>query len=159
MKKLLIVLALLGCHHKAKGTAAAHAPPSDPSLAQYQKDLKPLVQLESDALSAVIQQTGAGYKDEASMLAALDNAIPRYKQFVDGLAAIHPQGDALSALHVRFQKAAGDELALLGRLEGAIQRGDGTAILLANQDQKKLRTEMDAIVADFQALPLRAGAP
>ena len=96
-------------------------------------------------------QTGGGYKDDATLLAALkDTALPRYREFVAGLRALPPPDGELGELHARLTRLADEELALLERLARAIERGDGTSVLYVNREHARVRAEMEALVNELR---------
>jgi hypothetical protein len=153
---LILALVCAACGHKkgdasTGGGAAASKAPATP-LEAYKKQLGPLVDGEAAALGAVAAHTGASYTDDAALLAALrDTALPRYRAFADGLAKIEPPPET-AKLHERLLAAAKAELSILERTEQALARGDGTAVLLVNMDQRKVRAELDGVLADYDAL-------
>jgi hypothetical protein len=145
---LLILLALSGC---SRGEGSATAATEDPAWKTYRRDLAPLADKERSALAAVAERTGAGYTDDAALLAALrDVALPRYREYVAGLDAVQPPKDA-EQIHARMRELAARELAVLERIERALERRDGTAILAANREHRELRGEIDALLGDLRA--------
>ena len=130
-------------------------------IESYQHELRRLGAAETAALAAVAGATGTAYTDDARLLAALrGTALPRYREFVDGLAAIHPAGADLAAFHDRLLGLSRRELDALTRLEAAVARGDGTAVLLINQEQLRVRAEMTDLGQAFDRLAMApASAP
>jgi hypothetical protein len=143
-------------------TGASVATAGGRALDDYRKTLAPLIPLEDEALRAISDATGARYTDDAKLLAALrDVALPRYRKFVEGLAAIRPN-EQVSGPHGRLRTLAAAELVLLERLERAVGRGDGTAVYLVNSEQRQLRDQIDKLLAEFRAAgggPLVSGSP
>lgn len=154
------MLALAACKSSSRESAAASsspaAAPGEPSGTPreiYEAQLVALTPLETAALDAVRAHTGAGYTDDAALLAALrDTALPQYRRYLDGLTAIVAPGD-LVKFHDRLTDLARAELSALERLEAAVARGDPTLILVVNQDQQRIAAEMDALARDFPAAP------
>lgn len=146
-----ILVALCAACSERRGEAVAAS--GDPALAAYRADLRRLMADETAALAAVAAHTGASYTDDATLLAALRaTAIPRYRAFVAGLERIQPGTADLRAFHDRFLAAARLQLSLLERQESALAAGDATAILFINQEQRRVRAEMDKLVRDFDTL-------
>lgn len=138
------------CSNERSGKVQAAEHAVDPALAQYLRGIAELSPKESAAIEAVMAQTGGGYKDDATLLAALQGtALPRYREFVAGLRALAPPDGKLRDFHARLVKLADEELALLERLARAIERGDGTAILFINREHARVREEMEQLVGEL----------
>jgi hypothetical protein len=148
---VLAALLLASCRDDRPGNVQAAEQAVDPALAQYLARLGELSPKEAGAIEAVMAQTGGGYKDDATLLAALkDTALPRYREFVAGLHALPAPGGELGAFHARLAKLADEELALLERLARAIERGDGTQVLFINREHARVRGEMEALVTELR---------
>jgi hypothetical protein len=138
-----------GCGRKAEQGAAVDG--LDPALATYIDRVAALAPKETAALEAVIAHSGTKYTDDQALLAAVrDTAVPRYREFVAALAAVTPPAGRVRELHARLQKLAADELALLERLQAALEHGDGTAVLFINRAHARAREEMDLLLGELR---------
>ncbi len=138
---LLVVVA--GC---SRGESAAR-PKEDPALAAYRAQLAPLAPAEQSAIEAIAAHTGENYTTDAALHAAIrDAALPRYREYVAGLAKIEPQEPKLRAFHAQLRALADRELAALERLERGIARGDGSMVLMVNQEHRRLRDERSRLL-------------
>lgn len=123
-------------------------------MAAYLGGLRPLVALEDQALAAVAAHTGDRYDSDEALLEALrEEAIPKYRQFVDGLGKLPPPPGSRAAAHEKLKVLAAAELAALEALADAIERGDGTKVIKINAEQRRLAEELDAVVAAWNATP------
>jgi hypothetical protein len=121
---------------------SAPRPKEDPALVAYRAQIAPFAPAEQAALDAIAAHTGDKYTTDGALLAALrDTALPRYREYVAGLAKVAPQEAKLRAFHEQLRALADRELAALERLERAVARGDGTSVLLVNQEHRRLREE------------------
>ena len=152
MRLAILVLLLCGsCGDDRPKSVEAAEKAVDPALAQYLRRMAELAPKETAALEAVMATTGEKYKDDPTLLAALkDTALPRYREFVEGLRALPPPPGKLTEFHARLIALAEKELALLERLAGAIERGDGTTVLYVNRDHARVREEMEALVKELK---------
>ena len=149
---LCLVLALgaleSGCRGGGKDAHAGSAP-----VVSYREALSALRATETDAIGAIAARTGDRYVGDSSLLGALrDVALPRYREYVAGLRKIPASTPELGAFHARLVELAERQLATLERFEGAITRGDGTAVLLVNQEHLKIRAATGKLLGDFDAL-------
>ncbi len=153
---LIIVVAGCGSHAKKREIVEASAPAraADPAVAAYRTQLRALMPLETAALGAVAAHTGPSYTDDAALTAALEQtAIPKYKEFLGGLAKIVPGTPALVGFHGRLTTLSTNEEKALEDLDAAIAKGDGAAVLAVNGTQRQLRKDLDALVAEFEQQP------
>jgi hypothetical protein len=135
---LIAAGALAAC---SRGESAT-GPKEDRALATYRAELAPLAGDEQAAIDALAAHTGTKYTTDAALHAALrDVALPRYRAYVAGLARVDPQAPNLRDFHRQLRGLADRELAALERLERAIARGDGSAVLLVNREHRLLREE------------------
>jgi hypothetical protein len=119
-----------------------------------------LAKLEDEALGAVAAQSGSQYQSDAQLAAALrDVAIPKYRDFVAGLAKLPPPPGERAKLHQRLQVLAAAELHALEALLDAVGRGDGNKVLEVNAEQRRLVAELDAVVAAWNGGPGSAPGP
>lgn len=153
-----VALALAGCGGKGdKGGAAAarDAGPSDPYLAA----LAPLAKLEGEALDGLAAHLGDKYSSDDDLAAALvKTAIPRYQEFVSGLARLTPPA-ARAAQHQQLLTLAQRELAALQKLADAVAHGDGNTVLTVNREQHQLGEEIDALLAAWNGGVAHPPAP
>jgi hypothetical protein len=127
----------------SSAAAARDAGPKDPYLAA----LAPLARLEGEALDGVAAHLGDKYTSDDDLLAALQKtAIPRYQEFVAGLARLTPPAER-TAQHQKLLTLAQRELAALQHLADAVSHGDGNTVLAVNREQRQLGDEIDALLA------------
>jgi hypothetical protein len=161
MRAALLVLALAACSGKSGGgSAAAAAAPrfdaglvaADPAMQPYVDAIVPLIKLEREAFAAIADHTGEKYTDDDALLAALRAiAIPKYREFVDGLKGLpHPPG-AKAGLHDRLVVLASAELVALEGLARALEKGDGNAVLEFNREQRRVTEAMDEVIGAWLA--------
>lgn len=137
----------------SQAAAAASAVPGDPALGAYRGALARLAPAETVALEALAATTGERYTDDEALLQALrGTSLPRYREFVAGLERVAAPTPELRDFHARLVEAAREQLGVLERLEAAVARGDGTAVLFVNQEQRRVRARLDALAAEFERL-------
>lgn len=147
---LFLVLVAMGCGKEWGRAGAAGDGAESAAVREYRKAVVALEPLETAALAAVASRTGDKYTDDAALLQALrDVALPRYREFVAALDGIAPAEPALQRFHARLRSLAAEELSVLERLAGAVERGDGTAVLLLNQEQRRVQAELEALITEF----------
>jgi hypothetical protein len=155
---LLGVAAVTACGSGGGPVPLAVAGAGEAPLDAYRHQLAALAPSETAALAALAAHTGAKYTDDAALLEALrSTALPRYREFVTGLERLQPQ-EAARPLHERLLAAARAELGLLEKLEAAVTRADGTAVLMLNQEQRRLRAELDGLAASAGEAGVQARA-
>jgi hypothetical protein len=151
---VLSVACALGAACGGKGdqggaSAARDAGPSDPYLVA----LAPLAKLEGEALDGLAGHLGDKYTTDDDLAAALTKtAIPRYQEFVAGLAKLTPP-PARAAQHQKLLTLAQRELAALQKLADAVAHGDGNTVLAVNREQRQLGDEIDALLASWNGAP------
>jgi hypothetical protein len=107
-------------------------------LVQYvNQDIMGIAQVESKALARYAAVTGGNYRDDQTLLTALQqDVIPLYKRFLILLRQVQPQRKEVRRLHAIY-------------LNGAEDLYDGFRIMrsgLQNQDQALIRTANRKIV-------------
>jgi hypothetical protein len=146
----LLLGPIAGCSKGEKDAQAAKGP-----LVDYRAQLAPLAAIEKDALDAVTAHTGTRYTDDETLIAALKTtAIPKYRDYVAGLEKVKVDGEPIAAFHSRLIALAKKELAVLERLAGALERGDGSSVLFANQEHRTLAKDRETLLGE---LPTAAG--
>jgi hypothetical protein len=150
----LAVLGVLACACTSSSTARGTKEQRE--VQAYRKKLAELSVFERESVEALGAVMGDKYQSDAALLTVLvGRALPQYRRYLEGLRAIQPENPDLLEWHRKLQGLAEREGALLERLERALDLRAGTSVLFLNQEQRRVRLEMDALLADFDALTVR----
>jgi hypothetical protein len=148
--RLIAILLLVAACGDSKSAPTSSSVKAAAAQDPYLRGLAQLEPLEREALEAVGQQTGAHYTTDEALLAALrQTAIPRYREYLEGLKKLPTPGGEKTPLHQKLVVLAGAELAALEALVVAVEKGDGFAVLEVNREQRRIAEEMERLAAEF----------
>ncbi|RWZ58556.1 hypothetical protein EQV77_06205 [Halobacillus fulvus] len=117
------------------------------------EDLKPVGELEDEAITKLNSVWGENYTNDATLGTALEEEIiPTYQEVVDELKAIELEPEELKEIHQQFISGAESQLAGFETALEAIKVQDATMIEEANQLVMEGQAEIEEYKQNMQNL-------
>lgn len=115
---------------------------------QYSNDLSLLIVLEVEAGAVLKSVIGENYtNDELMRSTLLEQVMPKYQEFLDGLEEITPSTEEIAEIHEKFLQGANDHMTGFGLLIRSIDEGSFSLMSESNTIIAKARRAMQEALA------------